>query len=55
MQCFASGGPYTTASQDSAMPGGLPTAAVTEAGDVADEDLLRPSGWPLGQRTFPPG
>ena len=54
VQCFASGGPYTTASQGSAMPGGVSAAAVAEAGDVADEDLLGPSGWPLGQR-IPPG
>ena len=54
VQCFASGGPYTTASQGSAMPGGVSAAAVAEAGDVADEDLLGPIGWPLGQR-IPPG
>ena len=37
------------------MLGGVSAAAVAEAGHVADEDLLGPSGWPLGQRTIPPG
>ena len=33
-----------------AVPGGVSAAAVTEAGDVTDEDLFGPRVWPLGHR-----
>jgi len=32
------------------MPGGVPAAAVSEACDVADENLIRSKGCPLGHR-----
>ena len=48
VQCVLSGGPYTTVVAGSAVPGGVSAAAVTEAGDVADEDLVRAEGVPVG-------
>ena len=48
VQCFASGGPYTTASQDSAMPGGVSAAAVTEG--VAHTVLLTALLREIGQK-----
>ncbi len=32
----------------SAVPGGVPAAAVTETGDIADEDLIGAEGVPVG-------
>ena len=32
------------------MPTGVPATAVTEAGDMPNEDLIRPERCPLGQR-----
>ena len=34
----------------SAVPGRVSAAAVAEAGDVADEDLVGDRRWPLGHR-----
>ena len=32
------------------MPAGVPATAVSDAGDMTDEDLVGPSGCPFGQR-----
>ena len=51
VQCLAIGGPYVTASQVRQCPG-VAGAAVSEAGDVSDEDLVRaecvPERWGSG-------
>ena len=48
VQCLANGGPIRYGVAGATMPAGVSAAAVSEAGDVPDEDLIRPEGVAVG-------